>query len=65
MQELSDHEKIELHEYIAFKNVCAVKSMAMSKLANDPGLKALLEDDLRITGRQIREVTQLLSDIIH
>ena len=63
MQELADHEKIELHEYITFKNVCAIKSIAMSKLAKDPGLKALLEDDLRVTGRQIQEVSQLLSNI--
>ncbi len=65
MQELANHEKLELHEYLAFKNICATKSTAMSKLANDPGLKALLEDDLKITGRQIQEVTQLLSDTIH
>lgn len=65
MQELANHEKLELHEYLTFKNVCATKSMAMSKLAKDSGLKALLDDDLRITGRQIQEVSQLLANTIH
>lgn len=64
MKELADHEKLELHEYLTFKNVCATKSMAMSKLAKDPKLKSLLEDDLRITGRQIQELSQLLSTTI-
>ena len=64
MQELAVHEKLELHEYLAFKNVCATKTMAMSKLAKERGLKALLEDDLRATQRQIEEVTQLLSTTI-
>lgn len=65
MQELANHEKLELHEYLAFKNVCATKSTAMSKLAKDQGLKALIEDDLKITGRQIQEISQLLSGTIH
>jgi similar to spore coat protein len=65
LQELAAHEKLELHEYLAFKNVCAAKTAAMSKLAKDPGLKALLDDDLRVTGRQIQEVTELLSGTIH
>lgn len=40
MKELADHEKHELHEYLAFKNVCTTKSMAMSiesyKLMREP-----------------------------
>lgn len=63
-QELATHEKLELHEYLAFKNVCATKALAMSKLAKDPGLKSLLDDDLRITQRQIQEISQLLSTTI-
>jgi hypothetical protein len=31
MQELAAHEKLELHEYLAFKNVCATKAKAMRK----------------------------------
>lgn len=60
-QQLAPHEKLDVHEYLAFKNVCATKAMAMSKLVKDPGLKALLEDDIRISKGQIQEIGNILS----
>lgn len=64
MEQLAPHEKLDVHEYLAFKNVCATKAMAMSKLAREPGLKALLEDDLKITQNQIREISNILSSTL-
>ena len=63
-QQLAQHEKLDVHEYLSFKNVCATKALALSKLAKDPGLKSLLEDDLRITQNQIQEIGNILSTTI-
>lgn len=60
-QQLAPHEKLDVHEYLAFKNVCATKAMAMSKLVKDPQLKNLLEYDLKIGHRQIQEISNILS----
>jgi len=63
-QRLAPHEKLDVHEYLAFKNVCATKAMAMSKLVKDPALKALLEDDLRMSQQHIREISGVLSNAL-
>lgn len=60
-QQLAPHEKLDVHEYLAFKNVCVTKAMAMSKLVKDPGLKALLEDDVRIGKGHIQEIGAILA----
>lgn len=54
--ELAPHEGIELHEILAFKNVCLTKSVTMSPLVSDNELKSILQRDAETTAKHIREL---------
>jgi similar to spore coat protein len=59
-QQLAPHECMELHEILAFKNVCLTKSVTMSALVSDNELKSILQQDTSTTERHIRELKGLL-----
>ncbi|OCA90662.1 hypothetical protein A8F94_01940 [Bacillus sp. FJAT-27225] len=59
---LGIHEALELHEYLAFKNVCLTKSALMGKLAVDEELKFILETDAETGARHIQTLQAFFTD---
>ncbi|MEM1503423.1 hypothetical protein RG959_08360 [Domibacillus sp. 8LH] len=57
---LGQHESLELHELVVFKSLCTTKSATMSKLAQDPELKTLLEADAQAGRQHLQQLKQLL-----
>lgn len=56
------HETLEVHELLTFKNLSVTKSFAMSKLAQDEELKAILSGEVN-TGRQfINQLKGFITD---
>jgi similar to spore coat protein len=60
-QSLAVHETLELHELLAFKNVCLTKSKTMQALVTDEQLKSLMELDVQQASSSIKEYQALLS----
>lgn len=58
---LGIHEKVELHELLTMKTVCAGKAMAMKGMVNDSQLRSLLEQDVEMSRAHIRELQNILS----
>lgn len=58
--EIAPHEAFEVHELLGFKNVCLTKSVTMSPMVSDAGLKALLQEDITTGKRQITELKGLI-----
>ncbi|WP_042461535.1 hypothetical protein [Neobacillus dielmonensis] len=56
------HETIDLHELLTFKNLCLTKSTTMSPLAQDPELKAILENDVTTGQQHIEQLQQFLTN---
>ncbi|MGW8444093.1 hypothetical protein ACWGXJ_24590 [Paenibacillus sp. S33] len=54
------HETLEVHELSAFKTVCLTKSKTMQALISDPTLKAILQQDVDLSTRQLQELGTLL-----
>ncbi|MGG4217102.1 hypothetical protein ABEW32_02595 [Paenibacillus jamilae] len=54
------HETLEVHELSAFKTVCLTKSKTMQALISDPVLKAILQQDIDLTARQLQELGSVL-----
>lgn len=61
-KQLGLHERLELHELLAFKNLCLTKSAAMVTLAQDDTLKELLSDDVRTGKQYIEELRSFLAE---
>jgi similar to spore coat protein len=61
MKAMGTHETLELHELLAFKNVCLAKNTAMQEMVSDPQLKSLIQQDIQKTQQQIRDLQNLLS----
>lgn len=59
---LAMHEALELHELLAFKNVCLTKSHTMQALVNDNDLKKILQKDVETTRRHIHNLQKILSE---
>jgi similar to spore coat protein len=55
------HETLEVHEMAAFKTVCMTKSKTMQALISDPALKAILQQDVDISTRQLQELGAILA----
>jgi similar to spore coat protein len=55
------HETLEVHEMAAFKTVCMTKSKTMRALVSDPDLKAILQQDVDISTRQLQELGAILA----
>ncbi len=53
---LATHEKLELHELLTFKTVCATKSATMYMLASNPELKSLLQQDTTKSKQHIQQL---------
>lgn len=58
---LALHETLDLHELLAFKNLCLTKSATMSKLAQDVELQAILESDSQAGIRHIQQLQEFLT----
>lgn len=57
---ISPHETFDVHELLVFKSICATKSKAMTVLAKDEDLKAILQQDFTVSQGQIKELKGLL-----
>lgn len=55
------HETMELHEVSAFKAICLTKSKTMQALVSDPELKELLQYDVQVSTRQLKELSDLIA----
>lgn len=55
------HETLELAEMTAFKTVCLTKAKTMQLLVSDPALKELMQDDVRLSSRQLEELNEFLA----
>ncbi|WP_025719161.1 hypothetical protein [Paenibacillus polymyxa] len=58
------HETLEVHELSAFKAVCLTKSKTMQALISDLTLKAILQQDVDLSTRQLQELGTLLDRAI-
>ncbi|MCY7750076.1 hypothetical protein MOB47_14255 [Bacillus inaquosorum] len=56
------HEVLEVQEMTAFKTLCLTKSKTMKALVSDPKLKAIMQQDVDITTRQLQEFASILSN---
>lgn len=59
------HETLEVHEIAAFKTICLTKSKTMRALVSDPELKAILQQDVEISTRQLEELNAILTKATH
>lgn len=59
------HETLDLHEVTAFKTLCITKSKTMQTLVTDPDLKALMQQDVALSTRQLKELDDLLAQSVH
>lgn len=55
------HETLDVHELLTFKNLSLTKTTTMSKLAQDPELKAILDEDSHTCAAHIQQIQQLLT----
>jgi similar to spore coat protein len=60
-QGLAIHETLELHEILAFKNVCLTKSKTMQALVSDNNLKSIMQQCVEVDTQHINDVQGLLS----
>lgn len=56
------HEALEVHELLTFKNLALTKSIAMSGIAQDAELKALLTATAAAGKKHIHELQNFLTD---
>lgn len=61
-KELAMHEKLEVHEVLTFKTACVAKSKVFSGLVKDKELKEILEEDLELSKKAIKDLRKLLAD---
>ncbi|WEG13256.1 hypothetical protein PU629_02505 [Pullulanibacillus sp. KACC 23026] len=55
------HELLELQEIASFKTICLTKSKTMKALVSCPQLKAIMQQDVDVSTRQLQEYSALLS----
>jgi similar to spore coat protein len=55
------HETLDVHEILTLKNLSLTKTSTMSKLAQDPELKAILEQDAHTCSQHIKQLQQFLT----
>lgn len=58
---LALHETLDLHELLAFKNLCLTKTTTMSKLAQDEELRTMLEADAAAGMQHIQQIQRFLT----
>jgi similar to spore coat protein len=59
-QSIALNESLQLHELLTFKNLCLTKSITMSPLTSDSQLKSILENDVTLTQKHIRELKGIM-----
>lgn len=57
------HETLELHEIAVFKTLCLTKAKTMKALVSDEALKQILQQDVQVTSRQLKELDALLATV--
>ena len=57
---IAPNESMQLHEILTFKNLCLTKALAMSPLAVDDELKAILKQDVNTSEKHIKELRSLM-----
>lgn len=61
-KQLAMHEKLEVHEVLTFKTACVAKNKAFLGLVQDEKLKSLLEEDIELSARAIKDMKKLLKN---
>lgn len=59
--DLAMHEKLELHELLAFKSLCLTKAKTMQTLVSDENLKLILQKEAETAQRHIEQLQTTLS----
>ncbi|MCM3568280.1 hypothetical protein [Neobacillus mesonae] len=59
---LALHETLDLHELLAFKNLCLTKTTTMSKLAQDEELRMMMEADAALGIQHIQQIQSLVTN---
>lgn len=55
------HETLEVQEMAAFKTICLTKSKTMKALVTDQKLKDIMQQDIDVTTRQLKEYQAILN----
>ena len=55
------HETLDLHELLAFKNLCLTKATTMSVFAQDEELKAIMNEDVTTGIQHIQQLKKFLT----
>ncbi|MFC7686388.1 spore coat protein [Ureibacillus sp. GCM10028918] len=61
-KELALHEKLELHEVLIFKTACVTKSKLFVDLVQDEKLKEIIQEDLELSTKAIKDLRKVLAD---
>lgn len=61
-KELAMHEKLEVHEILIFKTACVAKSKVFSGLVEDAKLREILEEDIELSTKAIKDLRKILAD---
>lgn len=60
-KELAMHEKLEVHEVLIFKTACVAKSKVFSGLVEDDELREILEEDIKLSTKAIKDLRKVLA----
>ena len=60
--ELALHEQLEVHEVLIFKTNCVTKGKLFVDLVQDAKLKEILEEDLELSVKAIKDLKKVLAD---
>ena len=63
-KELAMHEKLEVHEVLTFKTACVAKSKLFVDLIEDEDLKEIVEEDLELSTKAIKDLRKILADSV-
>ena len=60
--ELALHEQLEVHEVLIFKTNCVTKGKLFVDLVQDEKLKEILQEDLELSVKAIKDLKKVLKD---
>lgn len=61
-EKLALHERLELQEILAFKNICLTKSSTMKGLVGCEKLKSIMEMDVTEGKKHVQQLNKLIND---
>ncbi|MDI7742298.1 spore coat protein [Lysinibacillus fusiformis] len=61
-KELALHEQLEAHEVLIFKTACVTKSRLFVDLVQDEELKDIIQEDLELSTKAIKDLRKVLAD---